>query len=63
MPHQPPHWTIAGRSPLVQGVRLDLTLVLLTDALCWVSFHAAPENLNFFEPAGSIIPAALKEKT
>jgi hypothetical protein len=25
--------------------------------------HAAPENLSFFEPAGSTLPAALKEKT
>ena len=47
-----------GYTPLVQGAALDLTLILLENALCrW-----ALEDLIFFEPAGSILPAAPKEK-
>jgi len=43
-----------GNTPLVQHAALDLTLILLENALCrW-----APEDLIFFEPAGSILPAA-----
>jgi hypothetical protein len=38
LPQSPAHWNIANRSPLVHGARLDLTLVLLTNALYRVGF-------------------------
>jgi urease accessory protein UreH len=52
VPRYPAGYT--GNTPLVQSAALDLTLILLENALCrW-----APEDLIFFEPAGSILPAA-----
>jgi hypothetical protein len=47
----------------VQGAVLDLTWVLLTNALCRMSFLRCAWDFEFFELAGNILPAALKEKT